>query len=78
MKHNKEGDLWLIIKNRGSEKHKVYDVSTYVDDHPGGYAIFNHAGKDSTIGFLGPQHPENVSLILEEYLIGEVIAENEK
>lgn len=29
-KHNKQGDLWLAIHG------KVYDVSAFMDDHPGG------------------------------------------
>ncbi len=29
-KHNKKGDVWIIIKD------KVYDVSQFVNEHPGG------------------------------------------
>ena len=29
-KHKEENDLWLVIDN------KVYDVTTFVSDHPGG------------------------------------------
>ena len=43
-KHNTEHDCWLIIDN------KVYDVSDYVDVHPGGPAILNNAGGDSSKG----------------------------
>jgi acyl-lipid (8-3)-desaturase len=72
-KHVDEEDLWLIIKNRGSDRHKVYDVSSYVPSHPGGDTIFRRAGKDSTEGFMGPQHPITTSDLLEEYCIGELI-----
>ncbi|TYK10744.1 cytochrome B5-like protein [Cucumis melo var. makuwa] len=45
--HNKRTDCWVIIKN------KVYDVTSYVEEHPGGDAILTHAGDDSTEGFYG-------------------------
>ena len=32
---------------------KVYDVTSYVEEHPGGDAILAHAGDDSTEGFFG-------------------------
>ncbi|XP_033134175.1 cytochrome B5-like protein [Brassica rapa] len=47
--HNKRDDCWIIIKD------KVYDVTSYVEEHPGGDAILDHAGDDSTDGFFGPQ-----------------------
>ncbi|KAG6739693.1 hypothetical protein POTOM_057307 [Populus tomentosa] len=45
--HNKRTDCWIIIKD------KVYDVTSYVEEHPGGDAILAHAGDDSTEGFFG-------------------------
>jgi cytochrome b involved in lipid metabolism len=45
-KHNKEDDCWIIIDD------KVYDVSPFVSQHPGGVgAITKNAGKDSSEGF---------------------------
>jgi cytochrome b involved in lipid metabolism len=39
-KHNKEGDLWFIIHG------KVYDVSKFAEEHPGGVDILmERAGK---------------------------------
>jgi hypothetical protein len=32
---------------------QVYDVTPYVEEHPGGDAILNNAGADSTEGFFG-------------------------
>ncbi|KAN0027413.1 hypothetical protein ACTFIV_000696 [Dictyostelium citrinum] len=64
--HDKEDDLWLIIDK------KVYDVTDYVDKHMGGLAIMRNAGKDSTEGFNGEQHPIKVRQVLEEYYIGEL------
>lgn len=62
----KEGllDLWVIIND------KVYDVTLYVDEHPGGEAILNNVGDDSTEGFFGPQHDTRVFDIIEDFCIG--------
>lgn len=68
-RHNKESDLWIILKE------KVYDVTSYVEEHPGGSAILRHAGQDSTKGFYGPQHPERVFDLIDDFYLGEL--ENE-
>lgn len=45
-KHNKAGDVWIAIDNN------VYDVSDYVDKHPGGAeSIMRYAGMDATSAF---------------------------
>ncbi len=36
-KHNTAKDLWVIYKG------KVYDLTSYVDEHPGGYVIVKAA-----------------------------------
>ncbi|TKY44567.1 Cytochrome B5 protein [Spatholobus suberectus] len=64
--HNKRTDCWIIIKN------KVYDVTSYVEEHPGGDAILAHAGDDSTEGFFGPQHATRVFDMIEEFYIGDL------
>lgn len=64
--HNKRNDCWIIIKDR------VYDVTSYVEEHPGGDAILDHAGDDSTDGFFGPQHATRVFDMIEDFYIGEL------
>ncbi|CAM6041210.1 unnamed protein product [Sphagnum compactum] len=64
--HNKRSDLWIILKN------KVYDVTSFVEEHPGGDAILNNAGGDSTVGFFGPQHGTKVFEMLDDFLIGDL------
>ncbi|CAI9298520.1 unnamed protein product [Lactuca saligna] len=64
--HNKRTDCWIIIKE------KVYDVTPYVEEHPGGDAILAHAGDDSTEGFFGPQHATRVFDMIEDFYIGEL------
>ncbi|KAJ4840008.1 Cytochrome B5-like protein [Turnera subulata] len=64
--HNKRTDCWIIIKE------KVYDVTSYVEEHPGGDAILAHAGDDSTEGFFGPQHATRVFDMIEDFYIGDL------
>ncbi|CAO2188006.1 unnamed protein product [Urochloa humidicola] len=67
-KHNTRKDCWIIIKD------KVYDVTPYVEEHPGGDSILNNAGDDSTEGFFGPQHGFRVFEIIEDFCIGQLKA----
>ncbi|KAL8479092.1 hypothetical protein ACS0TY_030838 [Phlomoides rotata] len=67
--HNKRSDCWIIIKE------KVYDVSCYVEEHPGGDAILAHAGDDSTQGFFGPQHATRVFDMIDDFYIGDLVSE---
>jgi len=66
-KHCSKEDVWIVVKG------KVYDVSGYVEEHPGGDAILKNAGKDATEGFHGPQHPPRVFDIIDDFLIGKLI-----
>lgn len=68
--HASDDDLWLIIRDRDTGEKRVYDVTDYIDEHPGGMAIADHAGGDATEGFHGPQHPPTVFELLETYRIG--------
>ncbi|KAG7941245.1 hypothetical protein I3843_16G029900 [Carya illinoinensis] len=45
-KHNKPGDVWISIQG------KIYDVSDWLKDHPGGeLPLLNFAGRDVTDAF---------------------------
>ncbi|XP_038972638.1 cytochrome B5-like protein isoform X2 [Phoenix dactylifera] len=75
------GALYLIprSKNKGKAKgtntsatSKVYDVTPYVEEHPGGDAILNNAGGDSTEGFYGPQHATRVFDMVDEFYVGDL------
>ncbi|KAL9667054.1 hypothetical protein QQ045_002419 [Rhodiola kirilowii] len=65
--HNKRIDCWIIIKDR------IYDVTSYVEEHPGGDAILTHAGDDSSEGFFGPQHATRVFDMIEDFYIGDLV-----
>jgi len=67
-RHTKPEDCWVIHNN------KVYDVSGFVADHPGGEEyILDHAGKDVTQLMkdeLEHLHSEGAYEMLDELLIG--------
>lgn len=71
-KHNTKDDAWIVVRNSRSKVLNVYDITAYIDDHPGGDAILRNIGREATEGFHGPQHPETVFVMVEEYLIGEI------
>lgn len=62
--HNKPGDLWISIQG------KVYDVSNWVKDHPGGdFPLLNLAGQDVTDAFVA-YHPGTAWKYLEKFFNG--------
>ena len=64
-KHNKRDDAWILIEN------KVYDVTKFIDNHPGGDVIMKGIGKNSTELFNNVGHPDYVkNSVLPKYLIG--------
>ncbi|XP_062154235.1 delta(8)-fatty-acid desaturase 2 [Alnus glutinosa] len=63
-KHNKPGDLWISIQN------KVYDVSDWIKDHPGGDApLLGLAGQDVTDAFIA-YHPGTAWQYLDRFFTG--------
>ena len=86
-KHTKTGDCWLIIGNdtngtlrestkrnhnlTGTGGKKVYDVSKYLDDHPGGAEVMlDVAGQDADEFFEDIGHSKEARLELAKHLIG--------
>jgi len=65
-KHNSEDDAWIILFNN------VYDVTRWIDLHPGGPIIKKFLGKDATKIFLGVKHSMNSYQILMKYKIGKL------
>ena len=64
-KHNKEGDAYVII--RGC----VYDVSHFLQDHPGGVDILlDETGKDATASFDSVGHSEAAKSTLAGFFMG--------
>ncbi|KAF3439938.1 hypothetical protein FNV43_RR18216 [Rhamnella rubrinervis] len=63
-KHNKPGDLWISIQG------KIYDVSDWTKDHPGGdIPLLNLAGQDVTDAFTA-YHPGTAWQYLSKFSTG--------
>ncbi|KAK1325244.1 Cytochrome b5 isoform A [Acorus calamus] len=67
VKHNVTHDCWLIIFG------KVYDVTEFMSDHPGGEEVLLAAtGKDATNDFEDTGHSDSAREIMSKYCIGEI------
>jgi len=69
--HNTQNDCWLIIHDQ------VYDITSFIDVHPGGKAIIQGCGKDATTLFenrpeSGTAHSQKAIDLMPKYLIGKV------
>ncbi|KAL2905358.1 Cytochrome b5 isoform A [Bienertia sinuspersici] len=65
--HNTKDDCWVVIDG------KVYDVTTYLDEHPGGDDVLLTAtGKDATEDFEDAGHSQDARDLMEKYLVGEL------
>nr|QHA94780.1 delta-6-desaturase-2 [Buglossoides arvensis] len=63
-KHDKPEDLWISIQG------KVYDVSDWLKDHPGGsYPLLSLAGQEVTDAFVA-FHPASTRNILDNFFTG--------
>jgi cytochrome b involved in lipid metabolism len=52
---------------------QVYDVSSYMDEHPGGDdVLLAVAGKDATDDFEDAGHSKDARELMEKYFIGEL------
>lgn len=66
--HNKAADCWVAMEG------KVYDITKYVEEHPGGEAaISKYAGQDISVPFRGDQHGSQVDDVIANYYIGELV-----
>ena len=67
-RHTAKDDCWIVIHG------KVYDVTKFLPEHPGGSAIIlKYAGKDATKAF-DPIHPSDIiqKLLPASVCLGEV------
>merc|ERR1712102_207688 len=62
-----EKSVWTVIHD------KVYDVTKFLDEHPGGEEILiENAGQDSTEAFEDVGHSTDAREMMKEYLLGEL------
>ncbi|KAG0573811.1 hypothetical protein KC19_VG211200 [Ceratodon purpureus] len=66
--HDMPQDCWIIIKE------KVYDVSTFAEQHPGGTVINTYFGRDATDVF-STFHASTSWKILQNFYIGNLVRE---
>ncbi|KAJ1975623.1 hypothetical protein H4R34_004265 [Dimargaris verticillata] len=70
--HNKKSDLWVIVSG------KVYDVTKFVDEHPGGEEVLlESAGMDCTEAFEDVGHSEEAREMLNDYYVGDLAGSSE-
>eukprot|EP00670_Eutreptiella_braarudii_P006524 CAMPEP_0174285048 /NCGR_PEP_ID=MMETSP0809-20121228/7493_1 /TAXON_ID=73025 ORGANISM="Eutreptiella gymnastica-like, Strain CCMP1594" /NCGR_SAMPLE_ID=MMETSP0809 /ASSEMBLY_ACC=CAM_ASM_000658 /LENGTH=133 /DNA_ID=CAMNT_0015380731 /DNA_START=52 /DNA_END=453 /DNA_ORIENTATION=- len=72
-KHNTEEDVWMVIDG------KVYDVTSYLEDHPGGIDILTGvAGTDATEDFEAVSHSKPAIEQMAQFQVGVVEESPEK
>lgn len=72
-KHNTKQDCWIIVGNDTNGGPKVYDVTSYLDDHPGGCeVILDVAGKDADDMFEDIGHSKDARQTLKSFYKGEL------
>ncbi|KAK9711384.1 hypothetical protein K7432_007881 [Basidiobolus ranarum] len=65
--HNSRSDLWFSIEG------KIYDVTSFVDEHPGGEeVILEQGGLDATEAFIDVGHSDDARKILKDLYIGDL------
>lgn len=62
--HSNASSCWLILDA------KVYDVTKFIPNHPGGEAILRGCGKDATQMFS--RHPASAKAMKEQFYIGDL------
>jgi hypothetical protein len=69
-KHNTEDSLWCIID------HRVYDLTDFVDAHPGGSVVLAQVGgQDATVDFYNLHRQEVLEKYRDQLCIGTVEGE---
>jgi cytochrome b involved in lipid metabolism len=69
--HSTESDCWLIIGNDSNGGAKVYNITPYMNDHPGGPEIMlEFAGKDADDMFEDIGHSSEARNKMKDYLVG--------
>eukprot|EP00638_Chattonella_subsalsa_P010286 CAMPEP_0117758472 /NCGR_PEP_ID=MMETSP0947-20121206/15401_1 /TAXON_ID=44440 /ORGANISM="Chattonella subsalsa, Strain CCMP2191" /LENGTH=126 /DNA_ID=CAMNT_0005578671 /DNA_START=139 /DNA_END=519 /DNA_ORIENTATION=+ len=72
-KHNSEEDVWIVIGNAKTGGPKVYDVTKYLNDHPGGgEMLLDVAGQNADDMFEDVGHTSDARKTMKEFLIGKL------
>lgn len=72
-KHNTEKDCWMVIHD------KVYDITKFIPDHPGGDTITLGCGEDATyyfenrpMGDMNFPHSQDARDMLKQFYVGDL------
>lgn len=66
--HDSEKSCWLIIDGI------VYDVTKYLEEHPGGeFVLLDNGGQDATEAFEDQGHSDDARELLKSFKIGNFI-----
>eukprot|EP00008_Paramoeba_atlantica_P010628 CAMPEP_0201476310 /NCGR_PEP_ID=MMETSP0151_2-20130828/1540_1 /ASSEMBLY_ACC=CAM_ASM_000257 /TAXON_ID=200890 /ORGANISM="Paramoeba atlantica, Strain 621/1 / CCAP 1560/9" /LENGTH=72 /DNA_ID=CAMNT_0047856641 /DNA_START=47 /DNA_END=265 /DNA_ORIENTATION=- len=66
-KHKTKNSFYIVIRK------KVYDITKFLDEHPGGPEILEDvAGKDATEEFDDIGHSNIAISMLDDFLVGEL------
>ncbi|EPQ58962.1 cytochrome b5 [Gloeophyllum trabeum ATCC 11539] len=64
--HTSKDKLWLLVNG------KVYDVTKFIDEHPGGDEVMiAEAGKDATEAFEDVGHSDEARAMMPAMLVGD-------
>ncbi|TVU51411.1 hypothetical protein EJB05_02841 [Eragrostis curvula] len=66
--HASRKDCWVVIHG------KVYDVTKFLEDHPGGEDVLHHASAsgDATEAFEEVGHSTSAISMMDSYLVGSI------
>lgn len=69
--HKVPNSYWIIVHG------KVYDVTPFLDTHPGGRGILvKYSGGDATAPFEDVNHSRAAQALMEQYLVGDLADED--
>lgn len=72
-KHNTQDDCWMVIGNDKTGGAKVYNVTSYLDDHPGGAEVLlDVSGQDADEFFEDIGHSKDARDELKKLLVGKL------
>ncbi|XP_042881660.1 cytochrome b5-like [Penaeus japonicus] len=71
--HKSTDSCWIVIHD------KVYDVTKFLDEHPGGEEVLlEQAGMDTTESFEDVGHSTDAREMMKDYYLGELSEEDKK
>ncbi|XP_063709922.1 cytochrome b5-like [Culicoides brevitarsis] len=76
--HNKKDDIWIILRDKTTKVDKVYDVTKFLEEHPGGREVLLEvAGKDATQDFEDVGHSSAADELMKKFYIGDLTPSTE-